>query len=281
MKKFLLSLTVLFFSITSNEDSVILMLGDVMGEKHLECANKEKPLYLLTLPTKGAIITRSANAEVTDSAASATAYACGQKTNNKYIGKLANGENCLTLAEEAVQEDIAVGIYSTDFSTGATPSAFYAHVSSRDNNDEIEKHKKLASKKMDIAVPVTKLSEIIDNKLEKLSKNKNGFFVLFEGAKIDVYSHKNLFQEMKNELYDFDKAVIKATDFVQKNPQITLIVLADHETGGLTNSCEFTTNKHTGVNVPLYAYGKHANLFKGEKDNTDIHKTIHQILFQN
>ena len=121
---FLLSTSVL-------ADNVILMIGDGMGANHLKCAAQDKPLYLTNLPMKGKVHTRSASAEITDSAASATAYSCGQKTNNRFLGKLPNGDNCLTIAEEAVQNNIAVGIYSTDHSTGATPSAFYAHTTYR------------------------------------------------------------------------------------------------------------------------------------------------------
>lgn len=115
-------------------DSVILMIGDGMGANHLKCAENDKPLYITSLPIKGWVQTHSANNKITDSAASATAYSCGQKTNNYFLGKLPNGENCETISEEAVKKDIAVGIYSNDESTGATPSAFYAHAFNRFDN---------------------------------------------------------------------------------------------------------------------------------------------------
>lgn len=283
MKKFLLLCFLMFFGPTfANADNVILMIGDGMGTNHLRCAHQSKPVYILSLPISGMIYTRSANAEVTDSAASATAYSCGQKTNNGYLGKLPNQEDCLTIAEEAIQKNIAVGIYSTDYSTGATPSAFYAHVIDRRNNEEIEGYKQKASQNMDIIVPVSHISESVFKKLKKLSEtsDKKAFFALFEGAKIDTNSHAGKFNEMKEELYDFDLAVMNAVDFVYKNPDTTLIVLADHETGGLTDTCQFTTEKHTSSDVSVYAYGKHAKLFAGEQDNTEIYKKMHSILFQ-
>ena len=84
---------------------------------------------------------------------------------------------------------------------------------------------------------------------------------------------------MEKELRDFDRAVMKATYFVNKNPDTTVIVLADHETGGLTDECQYTTKNHTGVDIPLHAYGKHAKLFEGEQDNTEIYKKMKEILF--
>ena len=280
MRKFIF-LLFLLLPVVAMADSVILMIGDGMGFNHLKCANETKPVYILTLPIKGMVRTNSADSEITDSAASATAYSCGIKTNNRYLAKLPNKEECVTVAEEAVQKDIAVGIYSTDYSTGATPSAFYAHTSNRGNREKIEQYKQKAAEHMDIVVPTPKISEIITEKLKKLSKqsDKKSFFALFEEARIDTNSHQNQLQGMKTALYDFDLAVMKAAEFVYNNPDTTLIVLADHETGGLTNKCQFVTGSHTGVDIPVYAYGKYAELFLGEQDNIDIYKKIHKILF--
>lgn len=282
MKKLFLFILLAFMPTLTQADNVILMVGDGMGFNHLKCAAQEKPLYLTALPVKGTIHTSSANQKITDSAAAATAYACGQKTNNSFLGKLPNGENCLTIAEEAVQKEYAVGIYSTDHATGATPSAFYAHTTDRNDQKTIEADKAKAAQHMDIVVPADLISDEVDAKLTQLYQqpDKKGFFVLFEGAKIDTNSHKNLFEDMKTELYDFDYAVMKATHFIVKHPDTTLIVLADHETGGLTEACAYTTHKHTGQDVPVYAYGQHADLFKGEQENTAVYAKIKQILFR-
>ncbi|MBR6412362.1 MAG: alkaline phosphatase [Alphaproteobacteria bacterium] len=273
--------TLLFASLAAKADNVILMIGDGMGPNHLKCAGIDKPLYIPTLPVKGWVITKSADSEITDSAASATAYSCGYKTNNKYLGKLPDGKNCLTIAEEAERKGFAVGIYSTDYSTGATPSAFYAHTQSRYDSKTIKSDKEKAGKKMDIAVPVKHISDEVKPRLKKLSHmpDKKGFFALFEGAKIDTKSHKNDLEGMKKELYDFDYAVMKAVNFAYSHPDTTVIVLADHETGGLTDSCSYTRKGHTGQNIQVHAYGQHANLFKGVQDNTDINKKIRTILF--
>ena len=260
-------------------ESVILMIGDGMGANHIACAQKDMPLFMTTLPVKGWVKTRSANKEITDSAASATAYACGRKTNNDYVGKLPNGQDCLTIAEEAVKKGKAVGIYSTDHNTGATPASFYAHAKHRHDKKTIQKYRGKAEEDMDIETSVPEISDITSGKLKDLSEEADDFFAMFEGGLIDKKSHKNKLQEMKEELYDFDYAVMKAVRFARKNPDVTVIVLADHECGGLTKECTFTTDKHTGVDIPLFAYGKFAKMFEGVQDNTDIYQKIKLILF--
>ena len=103
---------------------------------------------------------------------------------------------------------------------------------------------------------------------------------MFEGALIDTHSHHNQLDKMKEELYDFDLAVQYAADFVRENPDTTLIVLADHETGGLTEECRYTKKSHSGVDIPVCAYGQYANLFEGVQDNTEIYHKMYQILFE-
>lgn len=259
-------------------DNVILMMGDGMGYNHLKCANTDKPLYIYTLPVKGQVRTNSYKGKTTDSGASGTAYSCGIKTINGYLGKDPQGNNCTTIAEEAVQNNISVGIYSTDGEAGVTPATFYAHTTSRKDKVHILEHKANASLKMDIGVPVKSISKIIKEKLEKQTQTGKTFFVFFEGAKIDLMAHKADLARMKTELYDFDKAIMTAVDYVHLHPDTTLIVLADHESGGITDTCEFTTKWHTSKNIPIFAYGKHADLFQGEQENTDIYPKMKKIL---
>ncbi len=281
MKKKLMALLLgmTCFPFVVQADSVILMMGDGMGQNHLMCAEKDKDLFITKAPVRGEIRTRSASHEVTDSAASATAYACGLKTTNGFLGMTPDEKRCLSIAEEAVQQNLAVGIYSTDVETGASPSAFLAHVNSRYDKDTILAQKKEAAIKMNVNYPVEKLSDIITPALEKLSTQNKTFFAFFEQAYTDIYSHKNELENMKEALSDLDLSVQQAVAFTATHPDATVIVLADHETGGLTNNCKYTTNKHTPNNVSVFAFGKHAELFKGEQENTAIYAKMHRILF--
>ncbi|USD67184.1 alkaline phosphatase [Vibrio sp. SCSIO 43136] len=78
------------------------------------------------------------------------------------------------------------------------------------------------------------LAEMTEKGIELLSKNKDGFFMMIEGGRIDHAAHAN---DIAGTVYDtlaFDQAVQKALDFYHKNPNDTLVIVAgDHETGGM------------------------------------------------
>ena len=75
-----------------------------------------------------------------------------------------------------------------------------------------------------------------------------------------------------------------ALDFAQNDGHTLVIVTADHETGGVTITggskeghqvkLNFSTEDHTAVMVPVYAYGPGAENFTGIYDNTDIFRKI-------
>ncbi|MBQ4072143.1 MAG: alkaline phosphatase [Clostridia bacterium] len=117
----------------------ILLIGDGMGINHIKTAelyNNGSLLNMRKLPVTGEVMTRSLSAGATDSAASATTYATGEKT---YNGRLSfkDGKNLTTIAEEAMANGKKVGIVATKVATDATPAAFLAHSNSRHNTAEI------------------------------------------------------------------------------------------------------------------------------------------------
>lgn len=113
-----------------------------------------------------------------------------------------------------------------------------------------------------------------------LSNNKKGFFLMVEGSMIDWGAHANNGDYVAKEVIDFDKAVGNALEFAQKNGNTLVIVTADHETGGMTIadgnfeagtvSAKFSTTGHTGLMVPVFAYGPGADLFQGIQENTEL-----------
>jgi alkaline phosphatase len=74
---------------------------------------------------------------VTDSAASASAYATGQDTVVERLGISVDGFQQENISERARSHDIAVGIVSTSQVTHATPAAFYSHVLGRRETNSI------------------------------------------------------------------------------------------------------------------------------------------------
>lgn len=124
------------------------------------------------------------------------------------------------------------------------------------------------------------LGESVGEALRLLSIDPDGFFLMVEGSQIDWGSHANDIGYVAQEVADFDRAVGIALDFAQQNGETLVIVTADHETGGLTLNdgripageiaAHFTTTDHTGVMVPLFAYGPFGETFGGMQQNTDI-----------
>lgn len=132
------------------------------------------------------------------------------------------------------------------------------------------------------------LAKSLSKTTNTFSKTSQPFFIMAEGAQIDYGGHSNNVEYVVRELLDFDRLVGQAMEFVDKNPETLLIVTADHETGGLSlidGSIEkgyvhgsFSTNDHTSVAVPVFAYGPGAQNFMGVYQNTAIYSKIMELL---
>ena len=117
--------------------SVIVFIGDGMSTPQRmtaeEFARKAKlpPLAMNALPHQATTRTCSADSLVTDSAAAATALACGAKTYNGGMGVDAKGRPLVSSAEVAKRTGRRVGIVTTVTINHATPAGFYAHRKNR------------------------------------------------------------------------------------------------------------------------------------------------------
>ena len=124
--------------------------------------------------------------------------------------------------------------------------------------------------------------------LNILDQNKKGFFIMIEGSQIDWGAHQNNTIYIVNEVLDFDRTIGKALEFAANDRETLIIVTADHETGGFaliggdmkTGMVKgaFSTGGHTGVMVPVFAYGPGAENFTGIMENADIAKKIIDLL---
>ncbi|GAC98240.1 repressible alkaline phosphatase [Pseudozyma hubeiensis SY62] len=105
----------------------------LQSAKHLAW-NVTMPLDKLLV---GEVRTRSTNSLVTDSAASATAYSCGLKSVNAYIGVDSDKKPCGTVLEGAKAKGYNTALVTTSRITHATPASYSAHIDDRDAEDEI------------------------------------------------------------------------------------------------------------------------------------------------
>jgi alkaline phosphatase len=72
--------------------------------------------------------------------------------------------------------------------------------------------------------------------IEILSSGGEPFMLMVEGSQIDWEAHTNDFYGVWKEVIEFDEAVKVALDFAKKDGNTLVIVLGDHETGGLSLS---------------------------------------------
>ncbi|MBR2364806.1 MAG: alkaline phosphatase, partial [Lentisphaeria bacterium] len=140
MKKsfsFLLLLLAVFSLYGSTPKYIFLFIGDGMAlpqrllAEELSRKTGKGRLLMNSFPFHATTRTVSANSLTTDSAAAATAIACGVKTDNKRIGTDPQNNKLYSVAEMARDKGRKVGIITTVTLNHATPAGFYGHRKSR------------------------------------------------------------------------------------------------------------------------------------------------------
>lgn len=305
--------------------NVILMIGDGMGQEHVWAAwlcNGGK-LNITGMPYTAFSCTVAANRTITDSAAGGTALACGCKTNNGMLGQTPNGRPAESLAALFRKRGMATGLVVTKAVTDATPAAFYAHTRSRKNTAEIaealasagfdvvlgggaaafsaQQMERMRAKGADVELfapgdcaPASQRGDLlvrnVKRALSRLESEKNGFFLMIEGSRIDLAAHDNDLTETMREVLDFDRALGEVLRWLKAHPDTLVVVVADHQTGGLAIldgdrkrgrvTALFTTGGHSGVSVPVYAAGAGASAIHGVLDNTQLQHEILRVATQ-
>ncbi len=121
----------------ANPRNVILFIGDGMSTPQRMTADEFArkaglpPLAFNRLGHEATTRTCSANSLVTDSAAAATAIACGEKTNNGTLGMDTTTNRLYSMATVAKECGKKVGIVTSVTINHATPAGFYAHRKNR------------------------------------------------------------------------------------------------------------------------------------------------------
>ena len=154
--------------------------------------------------------------------------------------------------------------------------------------------------------PTVPLTEMTAKALDVLSAAEDGFFLLVEEEGIDSMAHVNDAALTLASGAQFDRAVGLARDFAEEDGETLVIVVGDHETGGLTieslddpenpdeggdgpsaedgpldvaNSdqqflVDWTTEGHSAVDVPLTAMGPGSEELDGVYENTRIFEVM-------
>jgi alkaline phosphatase len=318
---------------------IILMIGDGNGLAQISAglfANGNQ-LSLTQLKNMGLVKTQAADDFTTDSAAGATAYATGQKANNRALGMSPSGDTLVNLPSILKTKGFQNGVITTDELTGATPAAFYAHHLERDDSGTIASF--LAKSSLDLAIgggekqfeshrsalaqagfaQVSSLDALTHSASPKvvyftaegspasmesgrgdqlrkgslqalsfLGKQSAPVFLMIEGAKIDSGGHANSSSTIVTEMLDFDQSVGEMIRYADQHPGTLVLITADHETGGVSlpqgnldrNEVElaYHSDDHTGILVPIFAYGVHSEEFRGVYDNTEVFKKLMDLV---
>ena len=142
---FLFSITAMAAPAADNTiRNIIFMIGDGMGYNHLKMAEEQGyEIWMDDAPDlAGWSRTRSANNDVTDSAAGATALSCGVRTNNEMLAVFPQKVKRdfvqpRSLTENAILHGMRTGIVTTDQTNGATPAGFSVHALNRGDTEDI------------------------------------------------------------------------------------------------------------------------------------------------
>lgn len=319
-----------------NPRNVILLIGDGTGlaQWYTGYTANHGQLNLFQLHDIGFSITPSSDSYITDSAAGATAFATGRKTNNRFISVDSTGKPLTTIIEKLKPAGFHTALISAGDMTDATPACFYAHQPERSMSEPIAADfmttstdifigggvpaftrrkdgrnllTELAAQGYAVSTRFAALDSLRGSKLVVLddsavvsklhgrgdflpkslrktldvfAQDHKPFFVMAEAAQIDWGGHQNDIAYVASEVLDFDRAIGEAMKFVDENRETLLIVTADHETGGLSLLGgdisqgrvlgNFSTNDHTAIMVPVFAYGPGAEWFRGVYQNTAL-----------
>lgn len=119
--------------------NVILLISDGAGLSQISSAFyfKDSTPNYTRFKNIGLIKTSSAEEDVTDSAAGATAFSCGVKTYNSAIGVDVEKKDVQNIVEIVSAKNIKTGVVATSSITHATPACFYAHVFDRGEEEDI------------------------------------------------------------------------------------------------------------------------------------------------
>ena len=133
-------------NIPEGKRNLIFMVSDGMGPTSLALTRGFRQ-HTEQLPWDDTLVidqhligqsrTRSSSSLVTDSAAGATAFSCGQKSYNGAISVLPGFEPCGSVMEAAKRMGYTTGLVVTTRITDATPAVFASHVRRREMEDDI------------------------------------------------------------------------------------------------------------------------------------------------
>lgn len=121
--------------------------------------------------------------------------------------------------------------------------------------------------------------------LGRLDRDPEGFFLMVEGGRIDHAGHANRIEASMAETIAFDDTVRAVREWAGSREDVTILVTADHETGGLQvhgpteagmpPNISWRWGNHTNTTVRTFGSGPGTDVFDGV---TRDHRWVHAAL---
>lgn len=116
-------------------------------------------------------------------------------------------------------------------------------------------------------VPVV---DMVRKALDIADNNPNGFFFAMESDDLDSAGHEHDVRNVIQSGHTINQVVNAVQQYRQTNPNVLLIVLADHETGGMTIEPIGETNTNSDGDDPVPYWGRKALNNAGPKGQVPI-----------
>lgn len=159
----------------------------------------------------------------------------------------------------------------------------------------------------DLYEPSVPLKDMATKAIDTLSRDRDGFFLLIEEEGIDEMAHHSNAKLTVRSGAALDDTVAMALRFAARTPGTLVLVVGDHETGGLAienideedesgegetaedgpipiaNSdleltVDWTSEGHTGAATPITAEGPGAESLARVQQNTDVHDSVQKAM---
>ena len=129
---------------------------------------------------------------------------------------------------------------------------------------------------------VPSITEMALKAVDILDDDPDGFFLMVEEERTDDGGHENDDNLTRNNLISLNDLIDALLSYQRSHPQVLVLFVADHETGGWileehrdqAGVPRWTTTKHTGNLVPIFATGPGGEAFDAVVDNTFIGQTL-------
>lgn len=133
------------------------------------------------------------------------------------------------------------------------------------------------------------LTEMSLDALRFLDSYPQGFFVMIEGARIDMASHDNDLRRAVTETIAFDDAIRAVANWASTRQNVMLVVTADHECGGLEvvtphgqgqlPDVTWRWGVHTNSRIRIFGQGPLTQNIPGIHDHTWVYQLMRAHLF--